>query len=122
MPQSTEPSSDGGFAHGADTLVDVLNEAKQHGYRSAFRVKADAVATCGSCNTSSPASTFAVDHYRRLEGASDAADLMLVALVRCPECDAAGAITLGYGPNAGEHDDAFLQALDLSNASSGPDS
>jgi hypothetical protein len=50
---------------------------------------------------------------RRLEGSSDAADLLLVVMSRCPNCSRRGVLTLGYGPNATEDDVAALECLDL---------
>jgi hypothetical protein len=121
------------FASGADTLIHVLREAAADGYDASFQAVTDSddetdtdattpgLATCSECDTTSEATAFDIEHFRRLEGASDAADLMLVAFTACPSCGAKGTVTLGYGPNAGRADDRFLAALDLRDASTAPE-
>ncbi len=120
MGEPADPTPDPDFARGADTLVGVLAEAASDGYEAELRVDADAVVVCSVCGTRTAAAQLEIDRYRRLEGASDAADMMLVARSHCPSCGSAGVVTLGYGPNAGEHDDVFMAALDLRDVPSGP--
>ena len=107
-------------AQGADTLISVLADASAAGYTATFVPESGAAITCRTCDTRTPASALEVASYRRLEGASDAADMMLVALTHCPACGARGPITVGYGPNAHEYDADLLGALDLRDAESGP--
>lgn len=119
------------FASGADTLIHVLREAAADGYDASFQAVTDdepdtddtppGRATCSECGTTSEATAFDIEHFRRLEGASDAADMMLIAFAACPSCGAKGTVTLGYGPNAGRADDRFLAALDLEDATSAPE-
>lgn len=66
---------------------------------------------CRTCGTRSPAVALEVASCRRLEGAGDAADMLLVAL---------GAITLGYGPNSHENEAELLSELDLRDVEPGP--
>jgi hypothetical protein len=42
---------------------------------------------------------------RRLEGASDPADMVAIVALTCPNCGARGTVVLGFGP-AGSPDDA----------------
>ena len=49
---------------------------------------------------------------RRVEGASDPADLALVTTVECPHCGARGALILRYGPEASEDEADLLTALE----------
>ena len=107
-------------AEGADTLIGVLQEASSAGFDANFVVEPGATISCPVCETQSSASQLDIANYRRLEGASDAADLMLVVLTTCPSCGARGAITVGYGPNAGENDAELLAALDLREVEPGP--
>ena len=108
------------YAAGADTLIGVLDEARRAGFDATFAVEPDATVVCSACATASAARTLRLKNYRRLEGASDAADMMFVALARCPSCNAGGTVTLGYGPNAGDDDAETLAALDLRDVESGP--
>jgi hypothetical protein len=106
-PEGTE------FARGATTLLEVLNQAQASGFGGSFNVtSADAVG-CLQCGRSSPARLFGVARVHRLEGASDAADELIVVEVTCPECDRGGTLTLGYGPAASAIDDEVVTALTI---------
>jgi hypothetical protein len=107
-------------AHGADTLLDVLDAADTDGYGIQQIAQPDGMIECTSCSRPSASRRFQVEHVRRLEGASDAADLLLVALSVCPNCAGRGALVLGYGPNSTADDVAVLADLDLSDADPAP--
>jgi hypothetical protein len=87
-------------AQGASTLTEILQAAADNGYDADFVAAGGGRVRCGHCNTEMPVSTVHVEHIDRLEGASDPADMMLVASLRCPACGHGGTLTLGYGPNA----------------------
>jgi hypothetical protein len=93
------------------TLVGVLQAFEQQGFTEQFIAGEDGSVTCVSCNGAVSASMLIVEASRRLEGASDPADMMTVVAARCPQCDAAGTLVLGYGPNASPEDVAVYQAL-----------
>lgn len=101
---------------GPDTLLDVLNEASDAGFGAQFIARPDGLVECVECGASSPTSAFEVGGYRRLEGVSDPADMLLVAWARCLNCGAHGTLTLGYGPNASEADVSILHGFDLHEA------
>jgi hypothetical protein len=105
---------------GSETLLDVLNEAAEAGFTAQFIARPDGLVECVECGAVSPTSEFVVDGYRRLEGVSDPADMLLVAWVRCPSCGAQGTLTLGYGPNASEADASILHGFDLHGADPSP--
>lgn len=105
---------------GAETLVSVLGEAAEAGYDTDLIIRDDATVECRACEARQPATDLTVDHVRRLEGASDVADMMLVALTTCARCGRKGAATLGYGPNAGPEDVAVLLALSLGGRDAAP--
>ena len=113
------PAGAGEVPQGADTLLDVLRAAAAAGYDGAFSAREGGDVDCGSCRNAVNTAALSVDAVHRLEGASDAADLLLVALAQCPVCGARGTLTLGYGPNASASDAAVLPFLDLGGA--GPD-
>ena len=105
---------------GSDTLLDVLNEAAEAGFGAQFIARPDGLVECVECGAASATSELAVDGYRRLEGVSDPADMLLVAWVRCPSCGTHGTLTLGYGPNASEADVSILHGFDLHGADPSP--
>jgi hypothetical protein len=49
---------------------------------------------------------------RRIEGASDPADMAAVLGLECPACGARGAAIVRYGPEAGPGDEIVLTHLD----------
>lgn len=114
----TDPTS----AAGADTLLGVLDEAASLGYDTQQIAHQNGAIECTACTKRTPAGGFDVEHVRRLEGASDAADLLLVAWAPCPNCGERGALVLGYGPNASSDDVAVLEQLDLTGADPAPTS
>jgi hypothetical protein len=48
---------------------------------------------------------------RRIEGASDPADMIAIAAVKCPNCGTKGTAVLGFGPEADEDDAEVLRRL-----------
>ncbi len=100
-------------AMGAETLIGVLRRASDSGFGAQFIARPDGMITCKSCDATSAAAAIDPVRSHRLEGASDAADLMLVVEARCPVCDTGGVLTLGYGPNATAEDEAVLAELKL---------
>lgn len=131
MSQTSEPKNDnsmnpersgrqGSTPQGSESLLDVLNEAAAAGFGAQFIARPDGLVECAECGVSGPAAALEVVGYRRLEGVSDPADMLLVAWVRCPSCGAHGTLTLGYGPNASESDASILQEFDLHGADASP--
>ncbi len=106
-------------ASGATTLLEVLGEAADAGYREQFVVNDDGDLRCTQCDTTVAVADFDVEGYHRLEGASDPADMLIVVWGTCTGCGRGGVATIGYGPNAGPADDAALEALDLDDVHDG---
>lgn len=98
---------------GADTLFGVLRRAQERGYRGQFVARDDGDVTCNVCDNVVNPAAIDVEHTHRLEGASDAADLLLVALCVCPACRAKGVLTMGFGPNASTGDQTVLTHLSI---------
>jgi hypothetical protein len=92
------------------TLVNVLSAMEEQGFTSQLIPAGDASIQCVECNETSPAAEFEFEATRRLEGASDPDDMMVVVGARCPRCATAGTLVLGYGPNASEDDVAISRA------------
>ena len=100
-------------ATGASTLLSVLAEAAEAGFRDQIMVTDDGGLRCTKCDTTVGAADFDVEGFQRLEGASDPADMLIVIWGRCAGCDRGGVAIIGYGPNAGPADAEVLDALDL---------
>jgi hypothetical protein len=99
-------------AQGATQLTDVLAEADAQGFTREFDVAGDAGALrCPQCSTLSEAGEFDRSWSRRLEGASDPADMLHVSAITCPACGARGVFISPFGPAASASQAAVLRAL-----------
>jgi hypothetical protein len=104
---------------GESTIMEVLEAYTQGGFSSSFVVTDDCELECVECRTVNPPERFSMSSLRRLEGASDPADMVAVVALTCPACGARGTTVLGFGPNATEQDAEVLKRLpdDRSDAS-----
>ncbi len=101
------------------------------GYRSAgFVVDFWAEETgvrCASCQSVLDPRRMTMHSLRRLEGASDPADMVAVVATSCPVCGADGTMVVGFGSAASDVDADVLAAMsdrrdsDILPASSAPD-
>lgn len=94
-------------------LADVLHGLTSRGFLANGQVRPGGQVRCGACGQDFAASTVAVLAHSRLEGASDPADEILVAGVRCPGCKALGTLVLAYGPRARRDEAEVLGQLGL---------
>ncbi len=109
---SALPPEPAGSPTPSDTTVEaVLAGFAEKGFTVELWAKPGGCIMCGSCRTTSPAAAFDVELQRRLEGASDPADMQLVVGATCPECGEKGAMSLHYGPAAGADDADVVVAL-----------
>jgi hypothetical protein len=93
------------------TLTDVLEGYAQGGFTSSFVVTDDSELECLECGTVSSPGEVSMSSLRRLEGASDPADMVAVVALTCPSCDSKGTVVLGYGPMATVQDSDVLKSL-----------
>lgn len=93
------------------TLTKVLQAFADDGFAADIRPEAGGRLLWSSCGHSAPATEVVVAHQRRLEGASDPDDLLLVVAAPCPTCGVGGAAVLAFGPTASEADTAVLELL-----------
>ena len=94
----------------AVTLLDVLDRFGREGYPGQFDVHEHGV-RCLHCRVTTAPNAIPVEALRRLEGASDPADMLAVAAVRCPHCGTQGTLVLNYGPEASADEDEVLSLL-----------
>ena len=96
----------------ASTLTEVLSSFERDGFTGQFAAAPDGRVRCYSCREVRPADELVVEALRRLEGASDPADMLAVAATICPACHAKGTLILNYGPEATPEDSEVLVALE----------
>jgi hypothetical protein len=99
------------IAQDAQTLTDALEAFDKAGYTSQFKVLEFARVQCLTCREEFAAREAAMESLRRLEGASDPADMLAVVALTCPRCDARGTLILNYGPDASLEESQLFVAL-----------
>ncbi len=90
------------------TLSAVLADYAEAGYAGQLRVDDDGV-HCSVCGSVSPADKIEVRSLRRLEGASDPADMAAVIATACPDCATMATIVVMFGPEASEAEVTLLR-------------
>jgi hypothetical protein len=109
-PQGSTP--DAGRDPMDTPLLAVLRRYEADGFTGQFGSREGARIHCFSCGGDFAAETCRHGSVRRLEGASDPADMLAVIPVRCPGCGVRGVVVANYGPEAGVADADVLVALD----------
>ena len=99
-------------ARDAASMFEILRDLENDGFSEDMVVREGGRVLCRACDHESGAADFEVVDLRRLEGASDPADMSAVVGVRCPNCQAGGVLVLRYGPDAGPEDTDVLALLD----------
>ncbi len=92
------------------SLADVLAALERDGYRSSFELERDGGLVCLVCQVTTPASSVEIQARRRVEGASDPADMSTILGIQCPSCGSLGSLVVRYGPEAGDDEVAFMSA------------
>ena len=93
------------------TMTEVIDDYRKAGFASDFFAEDGAIVRCGRCSSTLDARRLAMHSIRRLEGASDPADMTVIAATSCPVCRADGTIVLGYGPMSSATDADVLMAM-----------
>jgi hypothetical protein len=101
------PPSDG------TTLSAVLEEMETAGYGGQFSSAPGGQIRCSVCHHLAPAEVVTAERWRRLEGASDPDDMLVVVGLICPECGHRGTLVLTYGPETTSDDSEVLTRLPL---------
>jgi hypothetical protein len=95
----------------AQTLQGLLAEYEGQGFCAHFGAREGGRIHCFSCGVEFAPSDVDLHTIRRLEGASDPADMLAVVPIVCPRCGTSGTLVLGYGPDAALEDSEVLVAL-----------
>ncbi len=98
------------------SLVGVLAELDDAGWTGQTMPLEGGRIRCLTCREEFAAETVSADHVRRLEGASDPGDMVIVVPVTCPSCSTRGVLVAHYGPDASPEDADVVAALDRSEA------
>jgi hypothetical protein len=112
---STAPDgpAEPGAPSDATTLTAVMSSYEQAGFDAQMAAVEGGMVHCYACGHSAPPRRFELHSLRRLEGASDPDDMLAVAAVSCPRCNANGVLVLNYGPaSTPEEADVLLKLED----------
>jgi hypothetical protein len=90
------------------SLVEILTSYAAAGFTTDVFVTDEGGLECGGCGAVSAADSVDVHSIRRLEGASDPADMSAVLAVVCPKCGARATAVLRFGPEATEAEATVL--------------
>ena len=107
----SEESHTDGPARDPSSMFEILQDFKADGYVGDLYAEEGGDIRCGTCNVSSPAGSYDVTELRRMEGASDPADMAAVVAAPCPSCGTKGVLVVMYGPEAGPADQDVLLVL-----------
>jgi len=95
------------------SLGEVIADYEAEGFVGQFiPADCDGNVRCLTCNRTTHADDVIAHHLRRVEGASDPADMAAVAALECPHCHTRGTITLKYGPDPTPEEAAILPLLE----------
>jgi DNA-directed RNA polymerase subunit RPC12/RpoP len=107
---ANESEEDQQAAAGGATLLETLGKLEAKGYEAQVIIE-DGQLKCLACNMAFDPASVEADDLRRVEGASDPADMAAIAGITCPHCSTKGTVVLKYGPEAGPDDQDVLAAL-----------
>ncbi|MEO8697837.1 MAG: hypothetical protein ABI658_30340, partial [Acidimicrobiales bacterium] len=78
------------------TLTAVLASYESAGFDAQLAATDEGQVHCYSCGSNADPDKVKLHSLRRLEGASDPADMLAVAAVSCPSCSVKGVLVLNY--------------------------
>jgi hypothetical protein len=110
-PAEGAGGSEPGVPSDNTTLSEVLDEFLRSGFAGDVRVSDDGRLCCGVCGYCAAATEVALQEIRRLEGASDPADMVAVLAMTCPACKSDGVAVASYGPEASPGEALVLREL-----------
>lgn len=93
------------------TIAEIVAAFEHEGYKGQMAARSAGYVLCITCHQESDAADMEVDALQRAEGVSDPADMVAVAALVCPVCDARGTLVLSYGPDASQDDAEVLVRL-----------
>ena len=106
MPENPQPPRD------PSSMFEILRDLAAEGYTEDMTPREGGGILCHHCGQERPAGEFEHSSLRRMEGASDPADMSAVVGIVCPNCSTKGVLVVMYGPEASGADSDVLLALD----------
>ena len=100
-----------GPARDPSSMFEILRDFRDDGFSGELFAEEGGDIRCGTCGVSSPAGSYDVAELRRMEGASDPADMAAVVAAPCPSCGTKGVLVVMFGPEAGPADQDVFVAL-----------
>jgi hypothetical protein len=97
---------------GGLTILEVLRDYEERGYQGQFAAREGGVMKCFSCGARNEPTQVRMDSLRRVEGASDPADMVLIGALRCPGCGAKGTATFKYGSDTTPADSDAMRLIE----------
>jgi hypothetical protein len=94
------------------TLLEILDELAAEGYTGTMWVTGDGKLRCEGCGAELDPDVVRVRELRRLEGASDPDDMVVVVALDCPVCSMKGTLVLHFGPESSAEEMDVLSVLD----------
>ena len=111
-PTTGEPVDPDRYRQGeAPTLRGVLADFEREGFTGQLGARPGGVIRCFHCRHEFAPGDADTPTLRRLEGASDPADMLAVLALTCPTCGTKATLVLTYGPEAAIEDSEVLAAL-----------
>jgi hypothetical protein len=98
-------------ARDPSSIFEILRDFQDDGFSADLYAEEGGDIRCGACNVATPAGDVDVAELRRMEGASDPADMAAVVAATCPSCGSRGVMVVMYGPEASGADTDVLAAL-----------
>jgi hypothetical protein len=98
------------------SLVGVLADLDAAGWTGQTMPLEGGRIRCLTCRAEFAADEVSADHVRRLEGASDPGDMVIVVPLACPSCATKAVLVAHFGPDASPEDADVVAALDRSAA------
>ena len=109
---ATEHPADGvvpGAPGDNTTLGAVIADVEAAGFTTSMDLdERHRTMVCSACGASTPVADVVIHELRRLEGASDPADMSAVLGVACGVCASRGTLIVRYGPEASEAEAELL--------------
>jgi len=100
------------------TLTDIIEGYRDNGFGGDFFAEPGGTVRCGTCGSVLSAGQLQMHSLRRLEGASDPADMQAVVATSCRVCGADGTLVVAFGSAASDTDsDVFLLLADRRDSS-----
>lgn len=106
-----DPATEAGVPSDNTTLSAVLDDFAAQGWSGQAEAVEGGQVRWPACGHQAAASDLEVVRMRRMEGASDPADMLAVVAVACPTCGQRGVLVAHYGPMADAADADVLVDL-----------